>query len=737
MRLQTRFIFLLGLLLVAVSATVWYGVRPGYEEAILAERITIVSEQQRERIDMAENSLAQWTSTLVEIQQSLARTGDINQSRLLFSGLSALVPELIGIRLVEQASGEFIELRATQSRSLPSLEGLPLRPLGAPAINRLPADLAENLFTSWSTDTGFFMLTSVFTLGGETYRLTAVFEDAAFRNILLSDALGVDSRTVIWFEGFETGLTSGGLLPDVRPEYEPVTRFRELTVDGMPAIVVSSPIPSLFALHVNYVDPAGIQGPIRRLFRHSMLVLVMTFFLLTLAYIGVFNQLSRPLREFLEDVQPMAEYDFSKPIRPSTLPDLEAVTRQLDDIRIKLGYYQRINVEQIITNQEKISLMMEYASDPIAVFNAEGEFTFRNNPFVDLFLYAGEPAPGNILKFDESHLFKTVKEHEVQEYRARPLLVRNEGREVQLLIEEGKKSYTYNLQRVLVYNEEGGLSGGMLILYDLTRERELDQLRNDMINIIIHELKNPIAGIRGLTSVLIQDTDFSPEEYAEIFNLIDDSAESLQNLVERFLQVSRLESNLANIDRSPVDLPFLVKHVTDEMGLMLAEKSLKFNVQIQYDIEPVMASYDLFQDAVRNLLSNAIKYGPRHRVIDVTLKTEVFGYNQSDLLFVVTDYGYGIPEEHRENIFKKFYRIKDHNMEEGTGLGLPHVREIVRLHEGTIQVESSPEIGSRFTIRMPYKPVVDTPAQSLPAEEGPVKAEESPGEESSGNEDLG
>jgi signal transduction histidine kinase len=706
MRLRTRFILLLGLILLAVASTVWFGVRPGYESAILSERITIISEQQRERIDLAESNFTKWAAILIEIQQNLQETGDIQQSRLLFSGFSSLVPELMGVRLTEQNSGEFVELRSIQTGSLPILDGVQLRPLGAPATSRFPRELAENLFTSWKIDSGFILLTSVFILGNDSYRLTAIFSDAELREILLSDDLGVDTRIVLWFEGADDGLITEGALPDVRPAYEPVTRFRELTVDGKVTVVVSSPISSLNALHVLYVNPDGIQAPVRRLFSHSMLVLLMAFFALTLASLAVFNQLSRPMRDFIRDIRPMASYDFSKTVRPSSLPELQELTLQLNEIRAQLAYYQRINVEKIITNQESLNLMMEYTSDPIAVFDADGEFTFRNNQFIDLFLDSDEPAPGNILNFDESHLFMTVKEHETDEYRIRPLLIRNIGREVKLVSEDNDISYIYDQQRVSVLNEEGALVGGLLILYDLTRERELDQLRNDMINIIVHELKNPIAGIRGLTQALIDDPDFSEEEFSEIYTLIDGSAESLQDLVERFLKISQLESNLANIERSPIDVGLLVKQVTAEMAIMLNEKSLKFNVDISDNLEPVMASYELFQDVVRNLVSNAIKYGGHNRTIDIELKPDIFGYNQTDLLFSVTDYGYGIPPQHHDNIFKKFYRIKEYDVEKGTGLGLPHVREIVRLHEGTITVESDADIGTRFTVRIPYKPVV-------------------------------
>jgi len=709
MRLQTRFILFLAVILLAVGLTVWYGVRPGYEDAVLDERVTIMAEQQRERIELAEHALKIWIGALLEVQKNLIEFGDVNQTRLLFSGFSSLAPEIIGLRLIEQTTGEFVEFRAAGSDVMPDGQALNPRPLGT-FRNRFDPSETQNMFLSWSGTSGYAALISVFTLGNDTYRLVAYFDSGEIEYLLLSHTLGIPAQAVLWFDGSGDGFSRSGQLPGMQPPIEPVTRYREADVDGRASIVLSSPVPSLNAQHVIYAEKSSIYGPVRRLFSHSLLVLFMAFFALSLGSVAMFHQLTLPIRRFIEDIQPFKAYDFTRPVRTAAIPELRDISVKLEEIRGQLAYYQRINVEKVIMNQESLSLMMEYSSDPIAVFDAESQFTFRNTRFVDLFLHGGEPAPGSVPEFQRSALYEEVKVDDPAEYRVRPLVVRNEGREIRFVDEDEDKAYFYNQQSISVYNEEGDLLGGLLLLYDLTRERELDQLRNDMINIIVHELKNPIAGIQGLTSALLDDPDFEEEELHEIYRLIDQSSQSLQELVERFLQVSRLQSNLAHIDKSPIYMPEIVRQVAAEMKILLSEKALKFRVDIDENIENVSGSYELMLDVVRNLLSNAIKYGGRDRTIDVSLKLDTFGYGQADVVFSVTDYGYGIAEEHREKIFKKFYRIKEYDLEKGTGLGLPHVREIIRLHDGTITVDSNPDIGSRFTVRLPYKPLTDANA---------------------------
>lgn len=704
MRLSTRFLLLLGFLFVGISLTVWFGVRPGYEEAILNERTTIISEQQRERIELSEQTIALWASSVLELSSNLARFSNVDQAQLLFTGFSALLPDLMGIRLIEQSTGEFLELRSSSSFRLPEMDASTLRPVGSSLLGQYSRQNNDsaNLFAGWSTENDLFVISSPFILDGDPFRLTAVFDARQLEELLFSHNLGVEVASVLWLEGSNQAISRQSL-PDVRPDYEPVTRFRQTLVDEKPSIIISSPMLGMNALHSLYLDPADIQGPIRSLFVRSMFLITLAFGALALATIFLFRQLASPVRTFLSEIHPFASYDFSRPFSKSAVPELHEVSVQMEEIRNKLLHYQRINVEEIILNQQKLGLMMEHATDLIAVFDKEGTFTFRNMRFVDLFLDMDQPAPGDLFSFQQCEMIKQVGEAERQQYEAEPLTVQTTRKEV-VVNTSDEISYFFDLQQVELFNEDSERIGGQLILYDLTSERELDRLRNDMVNIIVHELKNPISGIKGLTNILLEDDDMDEDTVAEIYELIDSSADSLFNLVERFLQISRLESNSSQIERQAIDLGNMVTKITTNMKPILREKNLKFNVIITELLEPAMVSEELISDMMRNLLSNAVKYGGSDRVIDVELALESNRNGASDIVFKVTDYGFGIKEEHRDQIFKKFYRIKEYNTEEGTGLGLPHVKEIMRKHGGNIEVESTPEIGSRFIARIPYFP---------------------------------
>jgi signal transduction histidine kinase len=713
MPLRTRFLLLLAFIFTGVTLVVWYGLRPHYEQAILDERTTIVSEHQRERAETAQQALALWSASLVELNYTLLETSDLDQTRALFSGLTSLIPEILGMRIIEERTLEYIEFRAVSTVRLPEGANLAFRPASVDllgdtrAARRVEAAGQSGLFTYWDIENRQFVVAITFRLDTEPFRLVGYFDARALENTLFVHHLGVPVRSVVWMDGSDGAITLDAL-PDFRPDPEPVSKIIEMQVDGVPTLVASTPLQSLNAHYAIYLDPAAIQAPIRQLFTASLLYITLAFGFIGVISLLLHRQLNRPLRQFLREIKPFASLNFSVPISHSRLPDVREISEQMEAIREKLEHYQRINVEQVISNQQRMSKLMEHATDPIAQFDASGRFTLRNVRFTHLFQDLGLPAPEGIGAFRLIEALHRTAESRKEEHLLGTLQICSEGYEVTIDTGDEYPAH-YNVQALELYNESGEALGGQLMLYDLTKERALDRLRNDMVNIIVHELRNPISGIKGLTSVLLDQGDLIEDhERVELFELIDGSADRLSSLVDRFLQVSRLESATMEVEKQLVHLPSLVSDISRQMEPTLLDKQLKFNLKVDSSVHPVMVSDELISDMMRNLISNAIKYGPAGRTIDIDLHLEtpvtplLPGY--PNLVFSVTDYGFGISEEHREQIFKKFYRIKEYTREKGTGLGLAHVKEIMRKHGGSIEVDSNEQIGSRFTARMPYVP---------------------------------
>lgn len=683
MQLRTKFTLLICFLFVGAALIIWFGARPGYEQAVIDERITIVTEYQREKVQKADEMVELWYTGVLEIQQTLSETSSIQNVQTLFGGFSGLIPEMHSLRLVEEDTGEFIEIRSNPSVSGIDFEGLDFQ----------SRRFRENaLFTAYDSENRKFIIASNFQVNNEPFRMVVLFDASSLNEILFSQNLGANEVSVLWMDQ-ETAISQQDV-PDFRPGYEPISKTETVTLAGIPTIVLSSPIDALDALYVIYLDQSAIQAPVRRLFSQSIGIVGISFLILALVSLVLFKQLTNPINQFLHDLQPLASYNFTREITPISIPELESVSHTMEEIRRKLLHYQKINVEQIISSQEKNKVMMDYATDLIAVFDGPGNFTFQNNRFLELFDDIKKEPPENLAGFKNLDNIEILREKRKEEYVTEPLRIKKISNDI-VVISSAEKEYYFDLYLIEIYDEEDQRLGGQLMMYDLTQEREMDRLRNEMINIIIHELKNPLSGVMGGTELL--KSGISGMDKNEIYDLIGKSAEEMLNLINRFLEISKLENANTDHQRELTDISTMITDITQTMRPVFEKKKLTLNLDLQKDLDPSLVVPDLYADMVRNLLSNAVKYGPESRPIDVKLKTD-----NDQLILSVTDHGFGIDEKDREQIFKKFYRIKAYLAEQGTGLGLPYVLEIIKKHKGDIQVDSNEDIGSRFTVSIPY-----------------------------------
>ena len=218
--------------------------------------------------------------------------------------------------------------------------------------------------------------------------------------------------------------------------------------------------------------------------------------------------------------------------------------------------------------------------------------------------------------------------------------------------------------------------------------------KSDLISMVSHELRTPLSSVLGFTRLLL-DRDFGQEEQRRYLQIVDTEARRLASLAEDFLDVRLLEEGRFDLDVEPVDLVTLVR----EQVLLFFGTTREHHLELDLPLASVVvdADRDRLAQVIGNLFSNAIKYSPDGGSIEVRLRIE-----RATARLSVTDEGVGIPREHQERIFEKFFRggavaagIG------GTGLGLAVAREIVEAHGGEIGFRSTEGIGSTFWLRLP------------------------------------
>jgi heavy metal sensor kinase len=215
---------------------------------------------------------------------------------------------------------------------------------------------------------------------------------------------------------------------------------------------------------------------------------------------------------------------------------------------------------------------------------------------------------------------------------------------------------------------------------------------------VSHELRTPLTAIRGQLEVALFTAE-KPDQFRDaMVNALED-VEKLSSIVRALLLLSQAESGQLALQKAPLDLADIVADVVDQFQIPAEEKG----VRLTATLEPGwIANVDRTQieRLISNLLSNAVKYTPKGGKVNVNVgRDEAEGW----IRMVVADTGVGIPAENLPHIFDRFYRVRNAQTPavQGLGLGLSFVAWIVSAHEGTIQVESTPGEGSRFTVRLP------------------------------------
>jgi heavy metal sensor kinase len=213
-----------------------------------------------------------------------------------------------------------------------------------------------------------------------------------------------------------------------------------------------------------------------------------------------------------------------------------------------------------------------------------------------------------------------------------------------------------------------------------------------------HELRTPLAVLRGEAEVALSEAR-SIEDYREVLASQLEECDRLGRMINQLLMLARAEAGQEAILRETVELSRLTRFVAEQMEVVAAAKGIVLGTSIQDEIE-VIGDAGWIQRVVLNLLDNSIKYTPSGGRVDVALTSE-----DAVACIEVRDTGIGIPRESLKRIFDRFYRVDAarSNEVEGAGLGLALVQWAVEQHAGTISVESMPNHGSCFAVRLPIR----------------------------------
>ena len=248
-----------------------------------------------------------------------------------------------------------------------------------------------------------------------------------------------------------------------------------------------------------------------------------------------------------------------------------------------------------------------------------------------------------------------------------------------------------------VEDEEGRVQEAIFIFSDLTQIREVERMRDDLFQGIVHELRTPLATILMYSRLLREGKARQPEKAERFLGVIERESDRLQRMIRQMLDLAKQEAREMQRNPEPVWLNPVLDEALPPLADRAVQKGLLFRQRIEPDLPPVMGSIEVYEMALKNLLENAIKFTPSGSV-------QIAAWQENGSVVVeVMDEGIGIPPEGINNLFKRFYRAQSavERGIAGTGLGLYMVKENLRNYNGQIAVQSTLGKGTTFTVRLP------------------------------------
>jgi len=422
-------------------------------------------------------------------------------------------------------------------------------------------------------------------------------------------------------------------------------------------------------------------------------ILVIFFGFALFLWLGIRSTqwIQKPFRQLLTSIMEMARGDFSKPVPKQKNPEMDQLAKVFNYMAKEMDHLKQLDISEIINDKNKTETILRNIADGVVVTDPKDCVLVINTVAEEWFgLKEADVRMRPIQEcIKDKHLagmLHKVKDgslHASTEFSYWGLGIREK---------------IFQAHAARVQNVEDQLVGVVTVIRDVTKEKEADQIKTELVSMVAHELKSPLTSIYGFSELLL-DAKFEDPETKKYVRVILNESNRLTELVNKFLDLSRLESGRTEIQKAPFDLVQLIENLAITYVGLADKKSIRFVTEIEPHLPLALGDHNLIEQVLVNLYTNAVKYSPENSKIGIEVKED-----ENRLVVSVIDNGYGIPKDALPKIFNKFFRVPDSDdleRPEGSGLGLALSKEIVEQHGGKITVTSRLGVGTIFSFTIP------------------------------------
>jgi len=494
-----------------------------------------------------------------------------------------------------------------------------------------------------------------------------------------------------------------------------VTRIQDLRLEGKGDFIdISAPIleGAIGFVHVG-MDKGIIMSQMQSaMIRQLYLLLIIFLISISMAYIFV-NKISQPLNKLTEYSKKLASHDFSSAVDITSNDEIGLLATTMKSMATDLHevfdrYEQAINdaIVELQNTLAYLTAVIDNMADGLLVTDIDGTITHVN------------PALSSMFGLRETDMIgkncKDIFDPGLAELVEKTRKFANEifTTEIGLAGDRVGKAVTTGIHKDTFQSDDKGV-GSVILVRDITSEKEVDRMKTDFISTVSHELRTPLTSVRGFTEIIKKklEEDIFPQletnshkkaekaikRVKDNLEIILSEGERLTALINDVLDISKLEAGKVEWKMEKINISDIIDRALSATSSLFEQKKLEFIKVIEEGLPEIIGDKDRLIQVVINLLSNSVKFTDKGFVTCRVKRTT------REILVSIIDTGIGISDADKIKVFEKFRQAGDTLTEKptGTGLGLSICKQIVEFHGGRIWVDSELGKGSIFTFSLP------------------------------------
>jgi two-component system phosphate regulon sensor histidine kinase PhoR len=410
------------------------------------------------------------------------------------------------------------------------------------------------------------------------------------------------------------------------------------------------------------------------------------------------RRISRPLEEMKRGAEQLTKGRIDQLVKIKSehmSMEMAGLAASINEMAEQINRRIRIIIQQ----RNELEAVFSSMADSVVAIDADKRIIRMNQAAAALFTLPSEVVKGKAVE----GIIRNAYLLEMIDFT----LNHNAPQEQKLTLFNGADPILLQTHAVPLRDEDNKSMGMLLVMNDLTKLNRLENIRQDFVANVSHELKTPITAIKGYVETLLDGALDDRDNARRFLGIVIRQANRLDAIVDDLLTLSRIEDREKKEDITLVtgEAGAVLENALQTCAVLADEKEIIVQVDSDDALYAPM-NLPLVEQAIINLLKNALTYSPSGSLVTLRCHGSRNRHGEAFVHFSVIDNGPGIGKEHLPRLFERFYRCdKARGRDQGgTGLGLAIVKHIAHLHNGTVEVESTPGKGSTFTITLPAVP---------------------------------